>query len=331
VREASAERICPEPFVHEASAACICPEPFVREASAERICLGPFVREASAGGIWRRALVNRASAEIGNRVYRFRELLACSVVLARVPPQVAGGKHKEPTMADRSIDQNDTQIYGPHASSQIRLVVVGLVPEFDPALLLVADQLDAASAAIAQRVAVAQSHDAGARKVSRGKRAALTSGLGVIRRFAKHLGAHEKGRIDRKTFFPRNGTVAGVGRGAPHVLLALKHLHGELAKKDSPVHDRTRWLKEVGDAIAALEPMVEGATVVRTGRRMTTPEVRAAQLEWLRIYKAARSLVESVLRFSKRRELLRVVFHDLAVPSSTRAIAALPEPAPLAA
>jgi len=228
-------------------------------------------------------------------------------------------------MADSHIDQNETQIYGPHASSQIRLVVVGLVPEFDPALLLLADKIDEATTVLAQMVSAAQSHDAGTRKVTVGKSAALESGIDLLSRFAGHLTGHPKGVIDRKTFFPRNGKLRGVGRSASRVLLGLKHLQGELAKKDCPVHDRTRWLNEVSHAVAALEPLVERATQARTGRRLTTPEVKAAHAEWLRIYKAARAGVEGVLRFSRRLDLLRVVFHDLAVPAGQKPTPPPPE------
>ena len=51
-------------------------------------------------------------------------------------------------MADRYIDQEETQVYGPHASKQIRALAMKLVPAYEPALRHIAAELDSATAAV---------------------------------------------------------------------------------------------------------------------------------------------------------------------------------------
>ncbi|MCC6553197.1 MAG: hypothetical protein IT372_09280 [Polyangiaceae bacterium] len=51
-------------------------------------------------------------------------------------------------MADRFIDQDETQIYGPYAVKRIRAKVVGLVPEFNDGMTYLADRIDAATQAV---------------------------------------------------------------------------------------------------------------------------------------------------------------------------------------
>lgn len=41
--------------------------------------------------------------------------------------------------------------------------------------------------------------------------------ISLFGRFSTHLDAHEKGSIDRKRFFPEDGTATGIGRSAPRV------------------------------------------------------------------------------------------------------------------
>jgi hypothetical protein len=225
-------------------------------------------------------------------------------------------------MADRHIDQDETQIYGAHTASKIRSHVVGLVPVFDPALQHLAKEIENATAAVATAVSSARGTDAVLRKGVKGKSAALASAIGVLGRFSKHLDTHKADTLDRKAFFPADGTAKGAGTTPPRVLLALTHLSGEIKKKSHPLSDRARWLDEVTTALAELSPVVAHAESARTERRLLTPEVESARQAWLQVYKASRCAVECVLRLTGKLDMLSIVFHDLAVPTSARVIEA---------
>ncbi|MSP62838.1 MAG: hypothetical protein EXR72_21395 [Myxococcales bacterium] len=52
--------------------------------------------------------------------------------------------------------------------------------------------------------------------------------------------------------------------------------------------------------------------------RTVTPEVAAARAEWLRLYGATKDAVASILRLHGRPDLMPRIFHDLALPASTK-------------
>ncbi|MSP62839.1 MAG: hypothetical protein EXR72_21400 [Myxococcales bacterium] len=54
-----------------------------------------------------------------------------------------------------------------------------------------------------------------------------------------------------------------------------------------------------------------------------------ARAEWLRTYGTTKSLVASILAFTGRPELMPQVFHDLALPASTR-VTSIPATPPVA-
>ena len=231
-------------------------------------------------------------------------------------------------MADQHIDQDETRIYGAHTASKIRTLVVGLVPVFDPALQHLAKEIEIATAAVATAVSSARGTDTVLRKGVKSKAAALTSAVGVLGRFSKHLGAHEANTLDRKAFFPADGTAKGAGTTPPRVVLALTHLSAEIRKKAHPLSDRAHWLDEVTTALDNLSPVVAKAESARTERRLLTPEVERARQAWLLVYKASRCAVECVLRLTGKLDQLSLVFHDLAVPAAAKVTEVPAAPSP---
>jgi len=229
-------------------------------------------------------------------------------------------------MADRNIDQEEIKYYGPFAARIIRKRVVGLVPAFDPGLDYVADQIDGATAAVAQAVEAARDKDAETRLGTRQKKPLLKQAQSLLGRFSRHLSAHAAGSVDRKIFFVADGTAGGVGKSAPQVLLAVSHIAGKLKQPATKINDKATWAKDFSDMMTALGPVVEFADDARSDRRDITPEVEAARQAWMQVYLSARSVVEGVLRLSGKLRRLSTVFYDLAVPASTKLTAPPPEP-----
>jgi hypothetical protein len=231
-------------------------------------------------------------------------------------------------MADRYIDQEETQIYGPHASKQIRALAMKLVPAYDPALKHIVEELDSATAAMGQVLKSSRVVDSSRREGIERREPLLTEALKLIGRFSKHLDSHKAGLIDRKRFLP-GGVIAGIGKSAPRVLLALSHMAQELSRKDSPVLDAKSWHKEFATAAATLAPAVAVAGEAAAARRDITPAIEEARSAWLQIYVAARCTVEAVLRLTGKLNLMTVIFYDLAVPATAK-VTAPPPPSPAA-
>ncbi|MBI4613140.1 MAG: hypothetical protein HY720_05970 [Planctomycetes bacterium] len=228
-------------------------------------------------------------------------------------------------MTDRYIDQEETHIYGPYAVKKIASVVKGLVPECDGALEHMAANVEKATTAVKGALKLARTAGAGVRKGAKERKPALAGAIDVLGRFSSHLDGHKKGAVDRKTYFTKDGTAAGVGRATADVLLALGHIHGELTKDGSPVKNSTDWAADFGAAIGALTPVADHADAARTDRRESTPEIEAARAAWLLVYGAAKLVVEAVLRLTGKLQLMSEVFHDLAVAGNAKVTAPPPE------
>jgi len=218
-------------------------------------------------------------------------------------------------MADKFIDQDETQIYGPHASKNIRKRLVGLIPAFDPALHYIADQIDQSTTAVKDAVDDARTKDADRRKGTKSKAPLLQQAKRLLGRFSKHLDGHDEDAIDRKVFFTRDGTARGAGQGAQDVLLAITHITKKLAAPQSPVRDALHWHGQFDAMMKSLAPAVAFSDDAHTDRQSLTPEVEAARQTWLNGYVAARCIVEGVLRELGRVEQLPLFFHDLRVPA----------------
>jgi hypothetical protein len=223
-------------------------------------------------------------------------------------------------MADRYIDQDETKIYGDYAARKIRGSVVGILPEFDAGLEYLADEIEQATGAVFAAVTAAREADTEIRKHARGKTPAVEQARAVLRRFGSHLDTHPSGTVDRRMFFTADGTVGGVGRSVPRLLLSLGHIERTLGngKKKHNVKDAAAWAKEIGDSAANLAPVVEHADNAKTDRSHATPAVEQARQAWLQTYVAAKCGVECVLRLTGKLDLLPNVFFDLAVPAGAK-------------
>ncbi|UQA54923.1 hypothetical protein [Polyangium aurulentum] len=232
-------------------------------------------------------------------------------------------------MADRFIDQDETQIYGPHTSKHIRTWLIGLVKQYDPALEYVANQIDASTAAVKVAIDAARAKDAERRKGTLGKAPLLKAAKKLLGQFSLHLAVHDQGAVDRKVFFTKDGTATSVGAAVQEVLLVVKHIATMLAEPKSPVRDAAHWKARFEATAKALAPMAAAVEDARVERRSLTPEVEAARQVWLKVYCSAKPLVESLLRQVGRVEQMSLVFHDLAVPAGAK-VKAPPTDAPAA-
>ncbi|HEY4117726.1 MAG TPA: hypothetical protein VGM56_07720 [Byssovorax sp.] len=229
-------------------------------------------------------------------------------------------------MADSYIDQDETQLYGPHASKHIRSHVVGLVAACDGALQHFADEIDAATTAVGEQIDAGRSASAGVRASAKDKRSPLTTASRLLSRFSAHLDTHEP-PLDRRVFFTDDGTVSGVGKSGARVLLALTTVKRQLSSKSCPVDNKAKWLADFTAAALELQPALETAASAQTDRRSITPDVEAAREAWLVTYRSARDVATGVLRSAGRLDLLKAIFYDLAVPSGAKVAVIPPVPA----
>jgi hypothetical protein len=221
-------------------------------------------------------------------------------------------------MADKFIDQDETQIYGPYASKNIRARLLGRIAAFDAALVYIADGIDASTAAVKAAVDAARAKEADRRKGTKSKAPLLEQAKRLLGRFSKHLDGHDAGAVDRKIYFTKDGTARGAGQGAQDVLLAITTITTKLADPKSPVRDAVYWHGQFDAMMKTLAPAIAYADDARADRQSLTPEVEAARQAWLNGYTAAKCVVEGVLRHLGRLDHLPLFFYDLRVPAGAK-------------
>lgn len=229
-------------------------------------------------------------------------------------------------MADKFIDLDEMQYYGPYTTRMLRERVMGIVPEYDAALKKLVIDLDDATISIKQLLEASRQAQAKVRINAQAKGPVLKQALDLLGRFSRHLDSHPRGSIDRKTFFPEDGTAHGIGKSAPRVLVALSRICTELKKNDSSLRDRSHWQDETEQVYQALAPMIAHSENAKTERTVITPELEGTRQTWLRTYLAAKCTVEGLLRLSDKVHMMPTIFYDLAVPGSTKIAASPPEP-----
>jgi len=146
----------------------------------------------------------------------------------------------------------------------------------------------------------------------------LDASVALLNRFSAHLDAHPSGTVQRKAFFLSDGTVSGVGRSAPRVVLALAHISTELKKPTSPIKDAGNWQKDFENQLAVLSPVTDLGHAAQADKKITTIEVEAARAAWLHVYKGAKKVCDGVLSMAGKRALLKTVFWDMSVPADTK-------------
>ncbi|WP_437680582.1 hypothetical protein [Sorangium sp. So ce131] len=218
-------------------------------------------------------------------------------------------------MSDSYIYQRDIPVFGRSAASQIRKLVLPMDAGFRQALRTMTARLDAATAAVGEAMrnaAAAPPRAPASGRSSKGQHAPVATGRDLMRRLLTYAASRPSGAAVARDIL-QGQTLAAVLRRRPAELIevmtqALEAL--ERHKRRLPEH--AEWTTAIERSRDALEPLTRSVRKSRLARRAMTPEVKAARDEWLTIYRAAKLLVECVLRLHGKVSLMPQIFDDLA-------------------
>lgn len=215
-------------------------------------------------------------------------------------------------MSDPYIDQYETLAYGPFAAQQIVSLVVGLDSPFDAALAEGASRITAATLAMDLALKKSGQAEVTTYQSQDPSDDPLAQARDVIGRVVKYAESRPKGAELAKQIL--NGSrLSTVQRRRPVKLLgALSHAIATVTQEQAKLAEAPAFLAELTAAKVALEALDQSVRGSRLARRQMTPEVAACRATWLTHYTAAKRLVEAVLRYQGRLELMREVFDDLA-------------------
>ncbi len=216
-------------------------------------------------------------------------------------------------MADPYIDQLETLSYGTFAVRGIRSIVMGLDPELDGALDVMAKRVEKSTKAMEKVL-----QRAGELKATTFASAATTADdpVGQAKKVLGQLVSYVSSRDDGITILEEvlgGETLTAIKRRRPGKLIgALDTAMRAVGKHKASLPEHAEWAAKLK---AAREQLSSFDEVVRTSkheRRHMTPEVSAARDRWLIVYGAAKLLVEAVLKLHGKVDRLPDVFDDLA-------------------
>lgn len=216
-------------------------------------------------------------------------------------------------MADSYIDQNETIGYGEFAARQIKVLAVGLDPELDDALHVVAARVAKATKAMAAALA-----KAGELKKATFVGAAsdghdpASEARDLLGRAVKYAESREDGDAIVQDMLAGEGLSTIKRRRPAKLVHALDVALKAFVKHKASLPEHEKWtaqLKTVRDALSKLDATVRAS---RLDRRSMTPEVAAARERWLVVYGAAKLIVEGVLRYHDALSRMPDIFDDLA-------------------
>jgi hypothetical protein len=215
-------------------------------------------------------------------------------------------------MADTYIDQFETIAYGKFATSQIKSRAMGLEPEYDSALKHVSGKLKKATTAVAAALEKAGAMSVVTYKPKAGSVDPVAAARDVLRRLAKYAESRPEGRAVVKDILGGETLTTAMRRRPSKLVGALDTALAAVAKHKQKLPEHQAWASELTAAHKTLDALDKTVKKTRTERREMTPEVATARAEWLKIYGAAKLLVESVLRLHDKTALMPEIFDDLA-------------------
>jgi len=197
-------------------------------------------------------------------------------------------------MPDRYIDQYETLAYGPFAVGQIEALVLPIDPDYTKALQHVTMRLHECTEAMAAVLKAAGEVEVVTYKQAPGD--PITAAREVLRRAAKYIESRPDG--DRLAGALLGGsTLTTVLRRRPAKLVAaLGQAISVFDQHAKDLPESKSWVTALTAARDTLSALDKSVRASRIERRAMTPEVTRARSEWLRVYGAAKLIVEGVLR-----------------------------------
>ena len=202
---------------------------------------------------------------------------------------------------DRYIDNDETQVYGPQFSANLRRMFGGSTPA-DRFMQWCAEQLDASTNTMRDAMAAQRAAGSSRTGTSEEKAPVVVEARDEIRAFALHLAACKADRAepwkgDPELFVP--GGIGALPRSARGVHVALQ-VACKALEADSAAPDRAKWRKRLDAQRAALAPLVERADEAQAMHRGALSEQSSEKRAWLRTYRGIALVLEGVLLLTGR-------------------------------
>jgi len=214
-------------------------------------------------------------------------------------------------MADPYIDQYETVAYGKFAVGQILSLVVGLDPDADSYVKVIASRLLSDTEAMWSALSKVGSLEV-VTYSAEDSAAILHQSRSALRRLVAYAESRSNGDDIVHDILSGDTMTAILRRRPVKLAAALEHALSAIKKHQSSLPEHSEWSQMVADAHTALVALNGNVRKARTDRRGMTPEVEVARNTWLKRYASTKLVIRGILEPLGKGDMLPEIFDDLA-------------------
>lgn len=228
-------------------------------------------------------------------------------------------------MNDARMDPYEAVAYGRFTAAQIQTLLLGLDPELDHTLKLMAQRVSSTSEALEAAMIRSGTPEFFLHRPSPGQPDFVREAREALRGVVHDAETGRDGFMLASRLLQGESLSTALRRTPAKLLARLDHarLVVEESKSAMPTHEMwIHTLQRTRESLAAFDAKIRGA---RNERHNIAPDVYAAWQPWQRMYASAKHIVIGVLAGCDQVVLVREVFDDLADEMEAR-LSQLPPP-----
>lgn len=221
-------------------------------------------------------------------------------------------------MADKHIDNTETQIYGPKLRENLSRAFAGSAPPVKAFIAYLVELQAQADERMAAGMAKARGATSELSTAAKAKSPALDNARQVLRGVHQHLSAKQalgawKGDI--KLFFP--GGLGGIGKYASDVASSLATARAALAQ-DKSVPDGAALRKQLTAVEAKLRKEMDNTHEAAAAARAGLSEQSTERKSWSAVYHGIAKIADGLFSIEQREASLASVVPHLVVNSGKK-------------
>lgn len=214
-------------------------------------------------------------------------------------------------MSEPRIDPYDAVAYGRFTAAQIHTLLLGLDPELDGTLRLMAARVSTASDGLEAALVRTGVPGLLLHRPEHGAQDPILGAREALRDLIHEVEGGHTGFVIVSRLLQGESLNTAVRRTPAKLLARLGHINAVMPALEGTLPDHGFWsgrVRRAHEALAALEAEVQTA---RAERRSMAPDFPAAWSAWSRTYVSAKHVVTGVLAGIDKVILVREVFDDI--------------------
>lgn len=221
-------------------------------------------------------------------------------------------------MNDPRMDAYEAIAYGRFTAAQIQTLLLGLDPEMDGTLRLMASRIESASDALETVLLRSGEPTRLLHRVDEGQTDTVHVARETLREFLHYAASCRDGYAITSRLLQGESLNTTLRRTPLKLLSRLEHMRHAIESMQSLLSEHEKWARLLDEARENLAVFDAEVRAARAARRGLSPEASMAWGNWQRTYSSAKYVILGILAGCDKVVLIREVFDDLAEESPAR-------------